>query len=345
MTTKQSESNTPAPRQRAATVAELHARSVQHSECPACGSKLPRTVLINHPDLILRRCRTCRLDVAEHPALMHEARSGSTPASLAPNAHRYFDGMSLANYRAYYEDLRRYGARKSFEIVSDLRGSAAASGSVLDIGCGWGWFLDEYRTRGWTVRGLEPSADMAALARDTYGLDVSTGNVESLPSLQKKFDLITLWNVLEHIPDPLAALRIIRPYLLSGGLLGLAVPNAKGLFARIARLLARLSIAAPLHTLYQVGNPHPHLYHFDTATLTRLLQRAGYTVVHTGQQEIIDPAKLHERALLEGKRAGIWAGNPLGRWAVRQVFNLSRLAHMQDEIVLYARPAEDKPGT
>lgn len=294
--------------------------------CLSCGAVLPQRSFLHTDELEIRRCLSCGLDVAHHTAL--DAAAGDN----------YFEGMSLNEYRAYYEPLRRRAARAALKHVARLRGGDTSPGSVLDIGCGWGWFLDVCKQAGWTVQGLEPSAQMAQLARDTYGIPVEQGGADDLDKLGGSYDLVTLWNVLEHLSDPPATLSKLQSHIAPDGMLGIAVPNAGGLFARLARLLARAGIAGPLHTLYQTSNPHPHLYHFDQQTLIGLLQRAGYRVVAAGQQDVIDPKNLRVRATMEGKRASIWAGNPIGRAAIRALFAASRRFKMRDELIVYAKP-------
>ena len=296
--------------------------------CPSCGAVLPQHSFLHTDELEIRRCISCGLDVARHTA---------PDAEIDAN---YFEGMSLGEYRAYYEPLRRRAARAALKHVARIRSGDTSPGSVLDIGCGWGWFLDVCKKAGWSVQGLEPSAQMAQLARDTYGIPVEQGGADDLDKLSGTYDLVTLWNVLEHLPDPLATLQKLKSQLAPDGILGIAVPNADGLFARLARLLARAGIAGPLHTLYQTGNPHPHLYHFDRKTLIGLLQRAGYRAIAVGQQDVIDPQNLRVRATMEGQRASAWAGNPIGRAAVRAIFAASRRFKMRDELIVYAQPCQ-----
>lgn len=140
--------------------------------------------------------------------------------------------------------------------------------TVLDIGCGPGWFLRRAKERGWQVRGIEPSRQAAAYARN-LGLDVveSFFDAKSAPGLGI-FDAVHLNNVLEHVPNPIEILTLVRDVLTPGGLLCVNVPNDFTPFQRCA--CEALSLPA-----WWVSPPH-HLNYFDFNSLTSLFQRLGF---------------------------------------------------------------------
>jgi 2-polyprenyl-3-methyl-5-hydroxy-6-metoxy-1,4-benzoquinol methylase len=110
----------------------------------------------------------------------------------------------------------------------------ATSGRLLDIGCSTGLFLNEMRRYGqWDLHGVELNPTAACYARHRFGLDVHEGQLESADFGDLHFDIITLWDVLEHLPDPRAALARISALLASGGQVVLSVPNLDGVDARI----------------------------------------------------------------------------------------------------------------
>jgi len=95
----------------------------------------------------------------------------------------------------------------------------AKSGRLLDIGCAGGTFLDEARTEGFEVAGIELNPSMAEHARATYHLDVMISRIEDVPlnTWSRAFDIVTLLDCLEHVPQPLAAIRKIHRWLRPGG--------------------------------------------------------------------------------------------------------------------------------
>lgn len=175
--------------------------------------------------------------------------------------------------------LRALGARH----VEALARRARPPGRLLDVGCSAGFFLEAARYAGWTVQGVELSADAAALARERLGLDVFVGELADAPLAPVSFDAVTLWDVVEHVRDPAAMLRDARTLLRPGGTLALSTPNIGGLFPRLSRPVA---VATGYWT-----HPEPpaHLFQFSQTTILRLLQATGFRVAGV----------LHERTPLK----------------------------------------------
>lgn len=141
---------------------------------------------------------------------------------------------------------------------------------LLDIGCGPGFFLHTALNRGWLAQGIEPSRQAAAHAR-TLGAAVTEGffGPQTAPSLGR-FDAITLTNMLEHVPDPIAILTQARDLLDKGGVLCVGVPND---FSPL-QIAARAAVSA---NDWWVAPPH-HLNYFDFSSLCALLTRLGFSV-------------------------------------------------------------------
>ena len=143
---------------------------------------------------------------------------------------------------------------------------------LLDVGSGCGDFLHQALQAGWEVRGFEFSPAVAEVSRRKYGIAVEVSVIFDLRDHDNSFDAVAMWHVLEHMRDPLGALRRCRELLAPGGLLALEVPNLN--------FLARKSYRYPLSL-------NLHLYHFSPATLSGIVRKAGFEVLecrrgHTG---------------------------------------------------------------
>ncbi len=160
------------------------------------------------------------------------------------------------------EDLERRGerARRRWDL---LRGNLPPAGDALEIGCGAGSFLSLLKRAGWRVRGIDPSTGYAESAR-SRGLDVTVGNFpDDLPG-RERYRLISVFHVLEHVPDPVSFLSAVRERLADDGLLLLEYPD-------LERAIGRRSFH---ETYFQ----RSHLYDFTLPVLTRMLAGAGLKV-------------------------------------------------------------------
>jgi len=106
--------------------------------------------------------------------------------------------------------------------------------SLLDVGCGGASFLDVCKKNGWEVEGIDPSPSSAKVALEKYNIKVHHGDFKDM-ELDKKFDVITLWGVLEHISDPVSALNKAVSLLKNGGILAFEVPSADCFLSKYLR--------------------------------------------------------------------------------------------------------------
>jgi SAM-dependent methyltransferase len=108
---------------------------------------------------------------------------------------------------------------KEAEEILDLIPSG--TGSLLDLGCAGGVFLQAAQSSGYTVHGIEINPSMAEYARTTFGVSVTNEPIERIPTdrWQGSFDVVTILDVLEHIPDPLGTLAKVRHWIRRDGFL------------------------------------------------------------------------------------------------------------------------------
>jgi SAM-dependent methyltransferase len=156
-------------------------------------------------------------------------------------------------------DVNRRSFRQRVQAIEQRYGRR---GKLLDVGCALGDFLLEARAAGWDAEGVEVSAFAAQRARER-GLRVTTGRLEDLDLPQASFDVITLYDAIEHMTDPVSTLAAVRRLLVPGGIVHLVTPNVGGLQAR---LLGR-------HWYHY--KPGEHLYYFAPRTLRSTVERAG----------------------------------------------------------------------
>jgi len=140
-------------------------------------------------------------------------------------------------------------------------------GSLLDVGCGRGHFLAAARERGWKAVGLDVSPVAVRLAAARAGVTVYEGELTVPPRAELgPVDVVTLWDVLEHLRDPVAVLEAVPRWLRPGGLLVVQTQNVRSVTA--AWMGRRWEQFVEFH-----------LYHFSSRTLRRALERAGFLAV------------------------------------------------------------------
>jgi SAM-dependent methyltransferase len=169
--------------------------------------------------------------------------------------------------------------------------STRRPGSLLDVGTGIGQFLHHAQPLFSDVCGTEVSESALRIAKEKYNLDVMRGEIGSIQFGATTFDNITLFHVLEHVPDPGAVIERCKSLLASDGILVIAVPNdilwlrkkathfAKRLGVKRAGTvgvlgLSRITLDGSLAEI--------HLSHFTPAVLQKVVEAAGFAVVENG---------------------------------------------------------------
>ena len=226
------------------------------------------------------RCLNCRL-VSLHPM--------PTLQELVRNYKNY---LPLQPEKIIgWEKMMKPIIVKSANLIKSR--ASTERGRLLDIGCGYGFFLQEMKSRGWQIEGIEISRVGGQYAQDKWDIHVHYQQIESLALPENSFDVITLFYVIEHIPDPLGLLREVKRVLKPDGLVLIRWPHS----TPIVRLLGTVSKKLDLyHTPY-------HLYDFSPVTIKKLLLLSGFKKIETSIGGYTRPSRWLER----------WATNIFGR--------------------------------
>jgi SAM-dependent methyltransferase len=194
-------------------------------------------------------------------------------------------------------------------------------GRLLDIGSGTGIFCHTARWYGWEPHGIDEAAQAIEFARRQYGLELELGNFESLAIEAATYDLVTMWDVIEHSREPRRLVRAAVDCLRPGGLLAISTPNQANIMEAVAGPLYRLTggrLRAPLEKFYLLE----HFLYFTPHTLCRLLTDAGLAIVEL-RRELTDLSRL--------------TLHPLVRIGLRALFLLSRPLRLENRLFVIAR--------
>lgn len=172
----------------------------------------------------------------------------------------------------YLEDLEWWNTvyARRYEILENYL--QLSQRKILDIGSGPGYFLLNGKSRGWDVKGVEPSVHAANYSKG-LGLDIVNlfYSEQSAPNLGK-FDAVNMGEVLEHLPNPAALLKLVHGQLNKGGVACLIAPNDFNPFQLVLR--DHLGFSP-----WWVAPPH-HINYFNFRSLSTLLERCGFHVLH-----------------------------------------------------------------
>ena len=152
----------------------------------------------------------------------------------------------------------------------------------MDIGCGFGDFLGLAQKRGWETFGIDISAKVLKVAREKYaGIRFWQGTIENIHLQDNYFDVVTMWDVIEHLSDPVTTLKAVQRCLVDDGLLVIKTPNQDWLGRRYSLLLYKASLRTIRFHLKYLWYL-PHFYFFRPKTITLLLQRTGFELEADG---------------------------------------------------------------
>lgn len=232
--------------------------------CPSCHSKEFNNHIIcddysvSKESFAIMKCINCGL-------LVTSPRPDKATIGSYYQSEDYISHTNKANnlLNSAYKLARNYTLRKKYKLINRL----ATKKSILDYGCGTGHLLNYINQKGnWKTTGVEPDPNAKEIAIKEHGLNV-VSSLSELP--EKKFGVITLWHVLEHIHDLNDTIDSLRQLLSNKGKLIIAVPNHESLDQQIYK---------QHWAAYDVPR---HLYHFDQATILDLMKYHKFTLQET----------------------------------------------------------------
>ena len=197
-------------------------------------------------------CKTCRFVYTNPQIEKEDFKNYYTDNHYVRAVRGFVDPVEQRRLNNVYKT--RYNFIKHFK----------EDGTLLDVGTGDGLFLSFIKDKGWAVVGIEPSQIASNFAREKSQVTVYTGDLLDTQLEEKQFDVVTMWEVLEHLPDIREHLKRVHTLLREDGIYVASVPN----FSSLQRLI---------FGRYWLGLSVPsHLYHFTPSTLRKILDMNGF---------------------------------------------------------------------
>jgi 2-polyprenyl-3-methyl-5-hydroxy-6-metoxy-1,4-benzoquinol methylase len=269
----------------------MQTSSIVYTFCPVCDADNIHPVLtardhtVSQKEFEIWECAVCSFRFTQHVPDANAIKAYYQSENYISHSNTK---KGLVN-RLYHFVRKQTLARKRRLVVS-----ASKSGSkiLLDIGAGTGQFLHHARMFFTEVAGTEVSESAVRIAREKYGIELFAGQVEELAMTPGSFANITLFHVLEHVPDPAGLVNLCRELLRPQGVLAIAVPNdILAWSSKIKKLGKRVGLRpfqkfSPVLGVSRAGaSREVHLSHFTPAVLRQLVKSSGLTIM----EESIDP--------------------------------------------------------
>ncbi|MCK5305942.1 MAG: class I SAM-dependent methyltransferase [Candidatus Omnitrophica bacterium] len=294
-------------------------QSLEWPKCNLCGED-NFSILFKEEGINVVKCKICGL-VYKTPrrALQNELEIYRTYPLARESKENYIKKrMVLFKYLLYKVNQR------------------AKKGKLLDLGCQFGYFLDLARREGWQVFGVDVSGEAIAFAKEKLGLNVYEGTLKEAKFPDDFFDVITLWDALEHLSDPFAELLEIKRILKGGGQLVFRDRNAAS-HVKVRLMFGNLAKKLKINpTVF-------HLCTFSAKTAKMILKKAGF-----------EDIKVINSKLTIGDPFG--AGRIFGQFGVKQIkkitYSLSQLifylsgglAVVGPSLLAFAKKPQDDSG-
>lgn len=230
------------------------------ASCRLCGSTHLHPYHRDDKDRRIQRCSGCGIQFM-NPQYTDDylARYYSTYIRVEPET----------------EEPNRYRHDYNFDLIEKRCGGP---GRVLDIGCGRGYLLRMARERGWETVGYDVDPDTVAAVAEEFDLELHSGDFMDLDLEPESFDAVTMHHVLEHMKDPVPALRKSYEALRPDGWLFVALPNIEGLSSSIKFSLETMGLRRrSVGSYYDADH---HLFYFSPTTLEKLLADQGFRVTY-----------------------------------------------------------------
>lgn len=160
-----------------------------------------------------------------------------------------------------YQQVRKITLKRKLQQVNSVSGKS--NGSLLDLGCGTGEFLNTCKQNGWNVKGIEPSQNAREFATKNYGLEVQDAGAWNAFG-DNTFDVVTAWHVLEHVYDLAGTIQQVKRMLNANGVFVVALPNCSS---------ADAEFYGKFWAAYDVPR---HIWHFTPAHVKSFFEKQGF---------------------------------------------------------------------
>lgn len=260
---------------------------LEYVNCEICGRNFTKDIFVERGFHIVQ-CINCKL-VYVNPRFSKEEYKEKTNHNYENLVE---ESLSYQGYKEIKEKIAsKGGLNKQLYIKSRLKQAAdnlkeierlyRQKGRLLDVGCGEGFFLKKAIFNGWQVCGVEMSKKHRPPSGDN--LNVLSDDILTVELPQNYFDIITMWDVLEHLPYPNDTIKKLNSFLKKGGLLVIRVPNVRYLKLKqglVSSIFGKdFYLKSKNFSILGFYAPETHFYNFSEITLEKLLRKNHLKII------------------------------------------------------------------
>ena len=233
-------------------------------QCPICGNTtfdqflVSKDYLVSEQNFAIQQCQRCSFRLTNP-----RPDANSIGSYYKSDQYVSHNDESSGLINTTYRLVRNYTLRSKLSLIKKLNGGHP--GTILDVGCGTGAFLESCQAGGWQITGMEPDDDARAICAKKLQAEIKP-DLKVLTG-EQLFNIITLWHVLEHIPTLNETIPQLYKLLAEQGTLLIAVPNSDSYDARTFE---------QYWAAYDVPR---HLHHFTPSTIEPLFKKHGFKLV------------------------------------------------------------------
>ncbi len=290
-------------------------------KCNICGTSDHCKTEFRYNSVVVDKCTLCNLYfVTTTPD--KAAMEKSYKEDMYDNYWKYDGGF----YKKHWEEMESYESKfiEDLELEGEnINSLLPKRGRLLDFGCFKGNFCNFMKQKGWEVTGVDISKEAIDYGKNKLGLDLYCGELEKVNFSKNSFDLITMWGVIEHLPDPRRIIGELKALLKHQGLMVIKTQSQNSLLTLIGALIYKLSFGR-IYSHLEFFYSFEHLYRFSPVTLEKLLASEGFKVIKINYSSAYI-------AQFASDKAKWYIKLPLGI-----IQKLSRLLNKQDKMTVFA---------
>jgi len=231
---------------------------MERVNCNICNIDNTKTLLVKDSYNIVQ-CKSCGL-VYVNPRPTKEELS---------DLYEYEDDSQSPG------NLKQKPIIKKFQLgLNFIHRFAPNRGKILDVGCATGVFLNMAKNAGWETYGIDINRQAIEYARQVYKLAVKISDSPESSFQKSYFDVVTMFDSIEHVPNPLSTLQEANNVTRPNGLLVITTPNIDGLFPKFTYFLFGKTFG-----IWEHPTPPGHIYQFSNLTIEKLLRKANWQMI------------------------------------------------------------------